>query len=124
MFKWFKKKKPVVPYIPMGRIGFYRKQSYGWYYTIIVERIIGIGTKSMIKVLDVKIDLDSSKSKKECLKNFGYNGIINNNIIEWESDEQMNIRLALGNPQAPVTYMVEEEEEKIKWKLTPLDMTN
>lgn len=87
---WFRKKK--VPYVPQGRIGYYRKNDYPWYFTVIVEEIGRIGTRSKIKIIDLSIDRDCDKSKKSCLKKFGIGDYIITNNINWETDEQRAIR--------------------------------
>ena len=50
IFSIFKKKRKV-PYIPQGRVGYFRKSSSAWKYIIIMEEIGRIGVRSQVKIL-------------------------------------------------------------------------
>jgi len=87
-WKFWKKKK--TEYNPQGRIGYYRKSSYPWYYTVIVEELGQIHDRSKIKIIDFKVDLDSPKSIKESKKHFGfYDGCyLKTEHVNWETADQ------------------------------------
>jgi hypothetical protein len=99
----FKKKKPYIPYVPQGRVGYLRKElsSKLYEFTVIFEEIGRIEGKSKVRILEIDVDRDCTKTKKQCIDRWGIGDWLNTGGIYWETDEQRAIRL--GNP---VTYQV------------------
>jgi hypothetical protein len=111
---WPFKKKKKKPYIPQGRIGYFRKWDtiYQYYYVIIVEEIGRIGLRRKVKILEVDIFRDCNKSKSQCLNNYGMGEWVKAENFSWESEDDKARRL-IGIPQ---TYeLTEEEEEDIQY---------
>jgi hypothetical protein len=106
---WFSRKKKKVPYIPQGRIGYYRKWDtiYGYYYVIVVEEIGRIGIRRKVKILEVDIFRDCSKSEKQCLDNYGMGDWVKAENFSWESEDDKARRL-MGIPEQ--TYMINEDD--------------
>lgn len=77
-------------YNPQGRIGYFRKNNYPWFYTVIVEELSQVNDRSKIKIIDFKVDLDCTKSIKLCKKHFSFdNGhYMLTDTINWETAEQ------------------------------------
>ncbi len=114
MFRLFKRKKEKVPYVPQGRVGYFRKNQPFFAYTIIVEETGRIGSRSRVKILTVSIDRDCGKSESACLKNWGYSNWISTNNITWETDEQRQIRLGTNNTFLVDGVVTEVEEPDLR----------
>lgn len=114
---WFRKKKNVIPYTPQGRVGYRRvSNDYPFYFTIVVEEIGRIGGRSKVRVLEVDVDKDCYKTKKQCLRKWGLGNWIPTDSIHWETDEQRRIRLG-----QPISYDMDEDElqEDVLYRITP-----
>jgi hypothetical protein len=115
----FKKKKVIVPYVPLGRVGYVRKELVGTYeFTAVFEEIGQIGQRSKVRILEIDVDRDCSESKQQCLTRWGIGDWVRTTNISWETDEQRAERLG---HMIPVTYDIDEEElkEEIQYTLTP-----
>ena len=111
-WKFWKKKK--TEYNPQGRIGYYRKSNYPWYYAVIMEETGQIHDRSKIKIIDFKVDLDSPKSIKESKKHFGfYDGCyVKTDHVNWETADQQYRRVRyISEEHYNVDEMVEEDLE-------------
>lgn len=118
---WFRKKKNVIPYTPQGRVGYRRVDDYPFYFTTVVEEIGRIGQRSKVRILEVDIDKDCNKTKKQCLLEWGVGQWIITNSINWETDEQKCVRLG-----QPISYEVDEDElkEEVLYRITPHNFTS
>ena len=104
-WKFWKKKEELVQYVPIGRLGYIRVNNWPYHAVIIVEQICMVGQRSKIKILDVAIDRDCNKTKKQILNKWGVSDWVLTRTIEWESSEQQ-LQRELGLP--PVFEVVNE----------------
>ena len=104
-WKFWKKKEELTQYTPIGRLGCKRIDNWPYHAVIIVEQICMVGQRSKIKILDVAIDRDCNKTKKQILNKWGASDWVLTRTIEWESSEQQ-LQRELGPP--PVFEMVNE----------------
>ena len=88
-WKFWKKKEELTQYTPIGRLGYKRIDNFPYHAVIIVEQICMVGQRSKIKILDVAIDRDCNKTKKQILNKWGASDWVLTRTIEWESDEQL-----------------------------------
>ena len=115
----FKKKSKKVPYIPQGKIGYLRREIGNIYYFVVIFEEIGqIGARSKVRILEVDIDRDCNKTKKQCLDRWGIGDWLTTSNINWETDRQRAERLG---HTTPITYDMDEEEleEETQYTLTP-----
>ena len=106
----FKKKKK--PYIPQGRIGYFYRNNWPFHYSIIVEQVGRINDRSRVKILEIDIHRDCSKSKSAILHNYSRGEWILTNQFIWETEDDKARRL-IGIPQ---TYeLTEEVDEDIQY---------
>ena len=103
---WFRKSKSKQEkYKPIGRIGWYTKDTYPYYYTLIFEKIYDIATKSKVRLLEVDVRRDCKHTKEECIKHVAIGDWVSTHGVVWETDEQYYIRtnqahqLATFNPE-------------------------
>lgn len=89
---WWRKKK-VEKYQPTGRIGYYRKSDYPYYYRIIVEKIQEINESSKVRILEVDINRGCNRSKEQCLTDAMISDWVITEGILWETDEQYSTRI-------------------------------
>lgn len=119
----FKKKSKKVPYIPQGKVGYLRKDiSNIYYFVVIFEEIGQIGNRSKVRILEVDVDRDCNKTKKQCLDRWGIGNWLTTSNIHWETDRQRAERLG---HTTPITYDMDEGEleEEIQYTLTPHNFT-
>jgi hypothetical protein len=115
---WFRKKK--VPYVPQGRVGYFRKCTGAWKYVVIVEEIGRINHRSQIKILDVQVDRGMNDTKKACLNDMGGTDYIITDDIHWETPEQQALRL--GGTDA---FLVQRDVAEVRTPdLRPLEQRN
>jgi hypothetical protein len=110
----FKKKKQYVPYVPQGRVGYLRKElgSRTYEFTVIFEEIGQIGQRSKIRILEVDVDRDCNKTKKQCLDRWGIGDWLPTDNLHWETDEQRARRLG-EVPQRTYTLPIDEVEQDV-----------
>ena len=102
---WFsKKKKVIIPYTPQGRIGYRRMSDHD--YTIVVEEIGKISHRSKLRILEIDIDISSTKTKKQCLNSWGFGTWVRSDFIHWETLDEKLIRLN----QTPPSYLLDEDD--------------
>jgi hypothetical protein len=87
---WWRKKKK---YQPTGRVGYYRKCDYPWYYRIIVEKIQEINESCKVRILEVDINRGCTKNREQCLNNAMIGDWVRTEGIHWETDEQYSTRI-------------------------------
>lgn len=97
---WFSKKEKKTKYKPVGRIGYYTKNDYPFYYTLIFERLYDVGAKSKVKILEVDVRNDCTRTRQECLRNASVGDWITTSAVSWENDEQYLTRT--NQPLPPV----------------------
>ena len=114
---WNRKKQK---YKPTGRIGYYRKSDYPWYYTVIFERLYDVDSMCKVKILEVSINTDCNCSKQECLKNLGVSDWVRIAAINWETDEQYTLRMGC---EPEVVYDTAEDLQNDDVDYTPHTVT-
>lgn len=82
---WWSKK---VKYKPLGRLGHFNRNDYPYRYTIIFEKLCEINDRSRVKILEVDVKRDCTKTKEECLKDCSAGEWVSTSKINWETDEQ------------------------------------
>jgi hypothetical protein len=87
---WWSKKK--VKYKPVGKIGHFCRGDYPYYYTIVFERLYDVADRSKVKILEIDIRRDCTKTKEQCLSNASAGEWVSTAAIKWETDEQYRIR--------------------------------
>lgn len=117
---WFKNKEVIEDYTPKGRIGYKRFNTIGKSFVVIVEKLLTIGARSKIRLLEISIDRDSYINERRCLRMWGDSDWVLTDNYHWESDAEMTFRL---NEEQPQTFTVPPKKEKIKYNITPLNFT-
>lgn len=111
----FKKKKLYVPYVPQGRIGYLRKDiNSTYYFTVIFEEIGQIGQRSKVRILEVDVDRDCNKTRKQCLDRWGIGDWLTTTHIHWETNEQRAERL--NRPTVTYQLLQGEVEQDIIYR--------
>lgn len=100
---WKKKKK----YKPVGRIGTYRVNDYPFFFTIAMEQICEVGSKSRVKVLE--IGKACNKTDQECLHHARFQDWVETGAIIWETDAQYNERINRTEPLETEIFVEPEE---------------
>lgn len=103
---WFSKKIVKTKYKPTGRIGYYTKTDYPFYYTLIFERLYDVSSRSKVKILEVDVRSDCKRTKQECLNNASVGDWITTSSVHWETDEQYFTRT---NQEFPPIYEDHED---------------
>jgi hypothetical protein len=98
---WFSKKITKTKYKPTGRLGWYTKNDYPFYFTILFERLYDVNTKSKVKILEVDVRRDCTRTREECLKHASVGDWVSTSAITWETDEQYHIRINQTIPVPP-----------------------
>lgn len=104
---WFSKKIKT-KYKPTGKLGWYTKNDYPFYFTILFEKLYDVNSKSKVKILEVDVRRDCTRTREECLKHASVGDWVNTSSITWETDEQYNIRI---NQVVPPPVIYENHEE-------------
>lgn len=95
---WNKKKK-VTKYKPTGKLGWFNMNgnsvysSVGFNYSVIVEVIQTVNDRTKVKILEVDIHRNCSKSREACLKDYGRGDWVVTNQFRWETDLQHATRI-------------------------------
>lgn len=97
---WFSKEEKKKKYKPTGKIGWFTKTDYPYYYTLIFEKLYEVGSKSKVKLLEVDVRRDCTRTRQECLRNASAGDWVTTSSISWETDEQYMTRT--NQPLPPV----------------------
>jgi len=78
-----RRKVKIEKYKPKGRIGYISKTNFPYYYNIIVEKLQEVNEASRIKILEVDVHRDCTKTKDACLRHCGIGDWVSTSSIKW-----------------------------------------